>query len=225
MNISTNYSNQSRMIASASHRQNVRNNNSQPCSNPTSNDINFTGLNLRSIYMPIKESIFGMSKEQKNRFNDLVDFIAPVLSKDNKEIKEMLQGQPAIRIDFLGRLSNRLNTTNFYKKAEEKESPELVIDLFNKIKKPTVRHLNFIDNVDMDMKNIKTCIEKYEVDDKKLEPTYVLRIGYPGRSYGLEVAKRYHLDNRVIEKAKKYLQKSSTGGVNDVLDELNRLFR
>ena len=169
MNISTNYSNQSRMIASASHRQNVRNNNSQPCSNPTSNDVNFTGLNLRSIYMPIKESIFGMSKEQKNRFNDLVDFIAPVLSKDNKEIKEMLQGQPAIRIDFLGRLSNRLNTTNFYKKAEEKESPELVIDLFNKIKKPTVRHLNFIDNVDMDMKNIKTCIEKYEVDDKKLE--------------------------------------------------------
>lgn len=62
-------------------------------------------------------------------------------------------------------------------------------------------------------------------DDKKLEPTYVLRIGYPGRSYGLEVAKRYHLDNKVIEKAKKYLQKSSTGGVNDVLDELNRLLK
>lgn len=62
-------------------------------------------------------------------------------------------------------------------------------------------------------------------DDKKLEPTYVLKIGYPGRSYGLEVAKRYHLDNRVIENAKKYLQKSSTKGVNDVLDKLNNLLK
>ena len=62
-------------------------------------------------------------------------------------------------------------------------------------------------------------------DEKKLEPTYVLRIGYPGRSYGLEMAKRYHLDNRVIEDSKKYLQKASTKGVNDVLDKLNNVLR
>ena len=62
-------------------------------------------------------------------------------------------------------------------------------------------------------------------DDKKLEPTYVLKIGYPGRSYGLEVAKRYHLDNKIIEKAKKYVQKSSSSDVNDVLDELNKVLK
>ncbi len=62
-------------------------------------------------------------------------------------------------------------------------------------------------------------------DENKLEPTYVLKIGYPGRSYGLEMAKRYHLDNSVIEKSKKYLQKSSTRGVNDVLDKLNKVLR
>ena len=38
-------------------------------------------------------------------------------------------------------------------------------------------------------------------DEKKLEPTYVLKIGYPGRSYGLEMARRYHLDNKIIEDA------------------------
>ena len=62
-------------------------------------------------------------------------------------------------------------------------------------------------------------------DEKKLEPTYILKIGYPGRSYGLEMAKRYHLDNKVIENSKKYLQKSSTKGVNDVLDKLNAVLR
>lgn len=62
-------------------------------------------------------------------------------------------------------------------------------------------------------------------DEQKLEPTYVLKIGYPGRSYGLEMAKRYHLDNDVIEKSKKYLQKSSSRGVNDVLDKLNAVLR
>jgi len=62
-------------------------------------------------------------------------------------------------------------------------------------------------------------------DEKRLEPTYVLKVGYPGRSYGLEMAKRYHLDNSVIETSKKYLQKSSTKGVNDVLDKLNNVLR
>ena len=62
-------------------------------------------------------------------------------------------------------------------------------------------------------------------DEKKLEPTYVLKIGYPGRSYGIEMAKRYRLDNKVIEDSKKYLQKSSTKGVNDVLEKLNATLR
>lgn len=62
-------------------------------------------------------------------------------------------------------------------------------------------------------------------DEKKLEPTYVLKIGYPGRSYGLEMAKRYRLDAKVIEDSKKYLQKSSTKSVNDVLEKLNATLR
>lgn len=62
-------------------------------------------------------------------------------------------------------------------------------------------------------------------DEKKLEPTYVLKIGYPGRSYGLEMARRYHLDNKVIDNSKKYLQKSQSHGVNDVLDKLNKVLR
>lgn len=62
-------------------------------------------------------------------------------------------------------------------------------------------------------------------DDKKLLPTYVLKIGYPGRSYGFEMAKRYHLDDKVIENAKRRLDKTNKRTVNDVIDKLNKLLR
>jgi len=58
-------------------------------------------------------------------------------------------------------------------------------------------------------------------DEKKLLPTYVLKIGYPGRSYGLEMANRYHLDAEVVDAAKKNLAKTGTRSVSDVIDKLN----
>ena len=60
-------------------------------------------------------------------------------------------------------------------------------------------------------------------DDKNLLPTYILKIGYPGRSYGLEMARRYHLDDTVVEDAKKNLNKSKKQSINDVLDKLNKV--
>ncbi|MBQ0008734.1 MAG: endonuclease MutS2 [Firmicutes bacterium] len=60
-------------------------------------------------------------------------------------------------------------------------------------------------------------------DDKKLFPTYSLKIGFPGRSYGLEMAIRYHLDKEVIESAKKNLSKTSNRSISDVLDKLNNV--
>lgn len=58
-------------------------------------------------------------------------------------------------------------------------------------------------------------------DEKKLLPTYILKIGFPGRSYGLEMANRYHLDKEVVEKAKKNLEKTGNKSVSDVIDKLN----
>lgn len=62
-------------------------------------------------------------------------------------------------------------------------------------------------------------------DEKKLLPTYTLKIGYPGRSYGLEMAKRYHLKDSVISDAYNNLNKSKKRSVNDVLDKLNAVLR
>ena len=60
-------------------------------------------------------------------------------------------------------------------------------------------------------------------DDKNLVPTYILKIGFPGRSYGLEMAKRYHLNDSVISAAKKNLNKNKKQSINDVLDKLNKV--
>lgn len=58
-------------------------------------------------------------------------------------------------------------------------------------------------------------------DEKKLLPTYILKIGYPGRSYGLEMANRYHLTEEVVDLAKKNLQKTGDKSISDVIDKLN----
>ena len=58
-------------------------------------------------------------------------------------------------------------------------------------------------------------------DEKKLLPTYILKIGFPGRSYGLEMANRYHLDKEVVDLAKKNLEMTGNQSVSDVIDKLN----
>ena len=62
-------------------------------------------------------------------------------------------------------------------------------------------------------------------DEKRLEPTYKLKIGYPGRSYGLVMAKRYHLKESVLDRASFYLNKDKDRSINDVIDKLNKLVR
>ena len=58
-------------------------------------------------------------------------------------------------------------------------------------------------------------------DEHKLLPTYILKIGFPGRSYGLEMANRYHLDKEVVDLAKKNLDETGNKSVSDVIDKLN----
>ena len=58
-------------------------------------------------------------------------------------------------------------------------------------------------------------------DEKKLLPTYILKIGFPGRSYGLEMANRYHLDREVVDLAKKNLEMTGNQSVSDVIDKLS----
>ena len=59
-----------------------------------------------------------------------------------------------------------------------------------------------------------------EFDNEKLEPTYRLRVGMPGRSFGLQIARRSGLPETVIKKAD--LRRSGAdAGVDELLDQVD----
>ena len=58
-------------------------------------------------------------------------------------------------------------------------------------------------------------------DDETLEPTYVLRLGAPGKSAGLEIARRLGLPETLIDRARKRMS-TSERDVSEFLQELHR---
>lgn len=59
-----------------------------------------------------------------------------------------------------------------------------------------------------------------EFDKDHLEPRYALRIGVPGASYAFEIARRFGLQESIIDKARKYLGEEKLS-VEKLLIELN----
>jgi len=62
-------------------------------------------------------------------------------------------------------------------------------------------------------------------DDKTLSPTYEFRLGIPGSSYAIEIARRYHLDPRVIETAVMRVGKSREKLERLIQDLQRKIFR
>lgn len=60
-----------------------------------------------------------------------------------------------------------------------------------------------------------------EFNEKTLEPTYRLLIGFAGASSGIEIAKRFGLPQEIIEQAKQKLE-SSTQEINEYLSRLKK---
>jgi DNA mismatch repair protein MutS2 len=59
-------------------------------------------------------------------------------------------------------------------------------------------------------------------DTETLEPTYRLKLGLPGASYGLEIARRIGMDERDLERAKKFVSASNLK-VDQLIEELERM--
>ena len=59
-------------------------------------------------------------------------------------------------------------------------------------------------------------------DEEKLLPTYIYKYSVPGKSYGIEVAKRYGLKEEIIIEAKKILSNDSSSSINELLSILQK---
>lgn len=60
-------------------------------------------------------------------------------------------------------------------------------------------------------------------DDEKLLPTYKIQFGLPGESYGLKVAKRFGLPEKILEDAVNEMSSSADLGVSKAIERLSKL--
>ena len=59
-------------------------------------------------------------------------------------------------------------------------------------------------------------------DEENLSPTYRFKQGVPGKSYALEVAARYGIDEKIVAKAKEFLKENGKDETQDLLDILQK---
>ena len=59
-------------------------------------------------------------------------------------------------------------------------------------------------------------------DEENLSPTYRFKQGVPGKSYALEVASRYGIDENIIQKAHEFLKENETNDASELLNILQK---
>lgn len=59
-------------------------------------------------------------------------------------------------------------------------------------------------------------------DEDNLSPTYRFKLGAPGKSYGIEVAERYGINQTIINDAKKYLSDHSKSETDELISSLQK---
>ena len=59
-------------------------------------------------------------------------------------------------------------------------------------------------------------------DEENLSPTYHFKQGVPGKSYALEVASRYGIDQNIIDKAKAFLKENTQNSSSELLEILQK---
>ncbi|MGM9857809.1 MAG: endonuclease MutS2 [Bacilli bacterium] len=61
-------------------------------------------------------------------------------------------------------------------------------------------------------------------DEEKLLPTYKIKVGMPGKSYGVDVASRLGMPEKIIENAKNYLSNHQEQNLDNAINKLEKQF-
>lgn len=170
MNITSNYA-----VKSAQVRSNKIENksNSQPEIN--NNSVSFQGLNLKGMSNLIKtgtKKSIKLDKETK----EFLDYAGSIIGVPATEMEKHAEGKTVGHMRLLNAMADRYNAVNFGKEASEKEDKNIVLDMFNRIKKPEEEHVGFVNRVKLSITDINKCFNRCEDDPKKisaLEDTYI----------------------------------------------------
>ena len=76
-------------------------------------------------------------------FSGKCERIASLLGIDEADLAEVAANAGKRQLNFLDKLSQAFNSLNFYKDATKQDNPQIVLDIFKSIKRPTDEHLLF----------------------------------------------------------------------------------
>lgn len=164
MNIRTNYPIQQTQI-----RQNKINNNSVTAPQAqeyANNSVNFTGLSqLADMFKPAMKRTARMNKD--NIY--FLEQSATILGVDTEKVMKAAKGKTVGQIRFLSELTDRFNMINFYRPKQERESGEIVLQMFNRVKDPKSEHIRFVNGVNLPIETINKCFERCGDNPKEIK--------------------------------------------------------
>lgn len=134
----------------------------KPVTQTKNQDVSFKGL--PNIVKPIMKQTIKIDKE----FHDYANEAGAILSVPATKITETLTGKTVKQGVFFEKLVQRFNGRNFGKPEAEREDGNIVLELVDKIQKPTDEHLRFVDNVNMSMSGMKRCFDVCEDNPEKI---------------------------------------------------------
>lgn len=133
--------------------------------------------------------------------------------KQISEIVDLVKEKDLVLLDELGTGTD----------PKEGEAIALAVVKYLESKKPLClisSHFGLLKEYAFLSKNIENSSLLF--DEEKLLPTYIYKYSVPGKSYGIDVAKRYGLKDSVIEESRKILKEESASDTGELLTILQK---
>lgn len=177
-----------------------------------------TLMHLSGLALPIKEGkisyfnhIYVDIGDNQSLSDNLSTFSAHM--SQISEIMDLVKEKDLVLLDELGTGTD----------PKEGEAIALAVIKYLEKKKPLClisSHFGLLKEYAFLSKNIENSSLLF--DEEKLLPTYVYKYSVPGKSYGVEVAKRYGLKEEIIEEAKNILKEEDSSSINELLSILQK---
>ena len=170
-------------------------------------------MNQAGLAVPAKEAELGIFKniyldigDNQSLSDNLSTFSAHM--KNIGEILDVVKAKDLVLLDELGTgtdpIEGELIALGIVKYLEHKHPLAMISSHYSKIKEYAFISEN-IENSSM------------LFDEENLRPTYRYKYAVPGKSYGLEVAKRYGIKDEIIDEAKEELNNQSNNRFENLL--------
>ena len=170
-------------------------------------------MNQAGLAIPARDAKLGIFKniyldigDNQSLSDNLSTFSAHM--KNIGEILDVVKGKDLVLLDELGTgtdpIEGELIALGIVKYLEHKHPLAMISSHYSKIKEYAFTSEN-IENSSM------------LFDEENLKPTYRYKYAVPGKSYGLEVARRYGIKDDIIDEAKKELEEHSNNRFENLL--------